>query len=155
MKKILTLSVRLMIVCMLAVSFQSCKKKRNDSPGAKLSGKWKLNQLGLDYNNNSTMDPAEAVAADSFQMFLAFGGDGTGTATFNVLGMDFSSNFTWQLINNNADIHIKAAQASTFLPISEGDLHINNLSESDLVIRDDSEMDSTGMATWLVFKKLK
>jgi len=154
MKKLSKLVLGVIAVCILAASFQSCKKKKNDSPQAKLSGKWKMSQLGMDYNNNSTLDAGEAVAADSFQLFLAFGGDGTGTTTQNNLDLDLKNDFTWTLINNNADIHLKSTQASTFLPISEGDLHINSLSESDLVIRDNSGIDSAGAATWLVFKKL-
>jgi len=154
MKKLYAPFLVVIALCILATSFQSCKKKKDDSPKGKLSGKWKLSQIGTDVNNNSTLDAGETVAADSFQFFLAFGGDGTGTMTVNFLGIDIDNNFNWQLINNNADIHIKYAQASTFMPISEGDLHINSLSESDLVIRDNSEIDSTGAATWLVLKKL-
>lgn len=113
-----------------------------------------MSQIGRDDNNNSTLDAGEAVGTDSFQLFLAFGGDGTGTATFNVLGFDLKNDFTWQLVNNNADIRLKSTEANTFLPISEGDLHINSLSESDLVIRD-TNLDSSGDATWLVFSKMK
>jgi len=154
MKKLYQTLLGFVGVCILATSFQSCKKKKDESPQAKLSGKWKMSQLGRDDNNNSTLDAGETAATDSFQLFLAFGGDGTGTATINILGFDLKNDFTWQLVNNNADIRLKSTQASTFLPISEGDLHINNLSESDLIIRDNSGLDSTGTPIWLVFKKL-
>lgn len=154
MKRVFKVLAGAVAVCVLAVAFQSCKKKKDETPAAKLAGKWKLSQVGIDSNNNNTVDPAEVISADSFKLFIAFGGDGSGTFTFNLFGNDLNSNFTWQLINNNADLKMTLDQPSTLLPFNSGNMHINNLSESDLVFRD-TILDSTGDATWLVFSKLK
>lgn len=111
--------------------------------------------MGYDANNNSVMEATEVVPmTDSIKLFMAFGGDGSGTMTVNILGTDLSSNFNWELVNNNSDLHVKTQQASMFVPISDGYLHINTLTQSDLIIRDTSDVDSSGLASWSVFKKL-
>lgn len=153
MKKISTLLCTAAAIGLLATSVTSCKKKKDDSATARLSGKWKMTQAGYDANSNNVMEASEVISAgDSVALYMAFGSDGSGTMTVGFLGTDISSPFTWNLKNGDKTLHLKTPETA-YSDASDGDVDINTLTSSDLILRDTTDMSSTGMANWLVFKK--
>jgi len=141
------------ILAISLVGFASCKKKKDDSPKARLTGKWKVVQGGYDVNNNSVMEATEVMTIpDTFAVFMTFEGDGKGSMSLDFGGATISNGFTWSLINNDQDISIKGTSTSSLLPIDEGTAHINSLTSSDLILRDTELSDST-LASWTVLKK--
>ena len=137
------------------IGITACKKKKDESPKAKLSGKWKLTQIGTDANNNSIMEASEVeTLPDTFVVYMTFNGDGNGSVSTDLFGSTLSTGFTWTLINNDADINVKAAPgSSSFFTVTEGTVHIHTLSFTDLVTRDTSSMSGTLTHNWSVFKK--
>lgn len=154
MKKISKIISGALAISILAAAVSSCKKKKDESPRALLSGKWKTAQTGYDENNNSVMEATEVVSiGDSISLYMAFGSDGSGTLTVGFLGTEISSPFSWNLANNDKTLHVKTP-ATTYSAATDADLTINTLTSSDLVVRDTTDMSSTGYASWTVFKKL-
>lgn len=138
---------------LLVVSATSCKKKKDESPKALLSGKWKMTQAGYDDNNNNVMEASEVMSmGDSITLSMAFGGDGSGTMIVGFLGTDISQPFSWSLTNGDKTLHIKTP-ASAYTTASESDVAINTLTSSDLIIRDTTDLGAAGYASWTVFKK--
>lgn len=153
MKKISNIIISALAICLLAVTITSCKKKKDESPRALLSGKWKVTQAGYDENNNSIMEANEVVTVtDSLTLYMAFGSDGSGTTTVGFLGTEISGPFTWSLSNSDKSLQIKTA-ATAYSPATDAVLDINTLTASDLIIRDTTDMSSTGYASWTALKK--
>lgn len=156
MKKMFRISMALIAACVMMLGAESCKKKKDDSPRAKLLGKWKLAQVGIDANSNLTVDADEVTALpDTFAIYAAFGGDGSGTISMSVFGTEMSNGFEWELVNNNAYLVMKSSQTNPMMPATDASLHIKSLTESELVVRDTTSSDSTGMASWMIFSKQK
>jgi hypothetical protein len=150
-------TTKLLIVLLAAFSLTatSCKKKKDDSVKARLTGKWKLMQTGMDANNNSIMEPSEVVSIpDSLALFTTYQSDGTGSLSFEFMGASISSGFTWSLLNNEADVSVKAnGSANPIFSVSEGTFHIHSLTSADLITRDSTTIDSVSGYAWNVFKK--
>jgi len=148
---------KLLIVLLAAFSLTatSCKKKKDDSVKARISGKWKLMQTGMDANNNSIMEPSEVVTIpDTLALFTTYQSDGTGSLSVEFMGASISSNFTWTLLNNDADVNIKSnGTANPLFQVTEGTFHIHSLTSSDLITRDSTSVDSVSGYAWNVFKK--
>ncbi len=150
-------TTKLLIVLLATASLAatSCKKKKDDSVKARISGKWKLMQTGMDANNNSVMEPSEVVTIpDTLAMFTTYQSDGTGSLSIEFMGASISSGFTWSLLNNDADVNIKASgSANPIFQVTEGTFHIHSLTSADLITRDSVTVDSVSGYSWNVFKK--
>jgi hypothetical protein len=135
------------------IAFTSCKKKKDESAKAKLEGKWKIVQSGIDANNNNVMEATEVSAVpDSLSSNVTFNGDGNGTISAEFMGTTISFGFTWSLLNSDADIKIKPA-AGSGLGTDETILHISSLSFSDLVTSDTTTTSGVLTRNWSVYKK--
>jgi hypothetical protein len=152
MKHTLKTTIGIVSICLIALA--ACKKKKDDSVKARLSGKWTMTQVGTDANNNNVMDASEVVPApDTLPIALTFKGDGNGDFSTSFFGTNLSLAFTWTLSNSDKDINIKPASTTTGLPVTEGVLHIYSLTGAELVVKDTATIDSALMNTWTVYKK--
>lgn len=125
----------------------SCKKKEDDSVKAKLTGKWKMTQIGADDNYNDVMEATEVGPVDdSLNTSYTFNGDGTGSAMLDLGGGNFSVDFSWKLLNNDQDIQLSVL-TETFVS------HIQSITSSELVIKDTSTVSGTLETTWSVMAK--
>lgn len=145
----------IVLLATASLTATSCKKKKDDSVKARISGKWKLMQTGMDANNNSVMEPSEVVTIpDTLAMFTTYQSDGTGSLSIEFMGASISTGFTWTLLNNNADVNVKSnGTTNPLFQVTEGTFHIHSLTSSDLITRDSTTVDSVSGYAWNVFKK--
>lgn len=132
-------------------AFASCKKK-DDSPQAKLKGNWRVVKAGHDDNHNSLMDAAELITwPDSLSSIYTFNSDGTGTKVSNLTGTSVTENYTWTLINSNAQIKITYTSGPSNGMVFTGILQ--TLAPPDLTIKDTVTTSGILNTTWTFYKK--
>jgi hypothetical protein len=132
-------------ICLLAC-LAACKKK-DDSPAARLKGKWKATREAFDNNGDYLANEDEFEEIASQEIYMVFNGDGTGVVQSGIPAE--SEPMTWSFINGNSGLLI------TYPRISEKfDLEIQSLGSSDAVFKD-SDTSSAGevMTAWLYLKK--
>ncbi len=140
------------VLLLAALVLASCKKKTDDSPRAKLTGKWKVIETADDFNNNSVMDPSEIqLIPDSFAFYVTFSADGTANISQTISGLTQTATFTWELINNNADL--KTIQTSGSTVGYESTAHIESLSGSDLIVKSTDTASGVPAISWSILKK--
>jgi len=142
-----TLSI---LTTIIMLSLFSCKKKTDDSPKAKLQGKWKTTTYGYDANSNGTLESNETYpVADSITQYYSFSGDGTGTISQNASGgMTVSSPFTWTL-TNNTDLVVQPTGSF----YSTMNWKIQTLTSSDLSVTQTQSYGGASSTIWITFKK--
>lgn len=134
----------------LVVFFASCKPKKDDSPKAKLIGKWKNTSMAIDANGNGMVDAGETYPIpDTVLQYYTFNSDGSGSISQTNNGMTYSVGYTWTM-TNNTDIQIHPAATSS---MSEQDFKIQTLTATDLTVKNTTSASGATYSYWLIFKK--
>lgn len=137
------------VICVM--TFVSCKKT-DDSPQGKLKGKWRVVKAGHDDNHNGLMDAAELITwPDSLSSILTFNSDATGNSVSNITGTSVTTNFTWSVINNNADLKLVYTSGPSNGGVFTGTLQ--TLTGTDMTIKDTTSASGTLITTWTFYKK--
>ncbi|MBX2907515.1 MAG: hypothetical protein KF744_15830 [Taibaiella sp.] len=134
-----------MYICLI-VCVAACKKK-DDSPAARLKGKWKAMREAFDMNGDYVPNANEFEELGSMEIYMVFNGDGTGVVQQGLPAE--SEPMTYSFTNGNAGLHITYPRLAEMF-----DLDIQSLSSSDAVLRI-ADTSSTGQLSfaWLYLKK--
>jgi hypothetical protein len=136
------------ILMIAAIASTSCKKS-DDTKSRKdiVVGNWSAMKMGYDSNNNGTMESTEVGPTSNYGLVMTMNvkGDGTGVTTSTSFGKTTTSDFSWNLADND----------QTFRMIAAGDtssVKIITLDNSNLTILMPAE---SGIPTpmWVVFNK--
>jgi len=120
----------------LAVAVLGSCKKDDDTPDTRaemLVDTWNSTEIGIDTNANGVWDASERDPAAGNAVKITFSGDGTGTATYAVIGTPFA--ITWNLQNNDNDIRLISNVFGTPDTTIE---HIVSFSIAEAIVRDES-----------------
>jgi hypothetical protein len=127
-----------LLATVLTVLFLNSCKKDDDSPATRagmLVGTWKTTEVGVDSNANGMWDLSEhrPAAGSAEDVKITFNNDGSGSATYTVLGSPFP--ITWNLQNNDEDLRL----ISSVLGPDTTIVNIVSFSSTEAIVRDKSE----------------
>lgn len=146
------------IVLLLIATAVSCKKKKDSSESSTntisgtLTGKWKMVKKAYDENYNLKIDADEIeIPSSAFSASVMLNEDNTGITIMTFTGQpDDTSLFTWAR-PSTAEITSKTTKGGPTYVAKF--VHIDKLTESELILVDTAKLGSKWELNWTFFSR--